>query len=65
MNWLTLAVITSFAALLVGAVGWSVPATRGGTLARQLFLVLIVLAVVFFVLTARETSAFWPPGRAV
>jgi hypothetical protein len=64
MSWLALAVLSSCAALLAGAVGWSVPATRGRTVARWLFVLLVVLASVFFVLTAGETSAFWqtPPG---
>ena len=60
MNWLALAVLSSFAALLAGAVGWSAPATRGRTLARRVFICLVLLAVMFFAVTANETTAFWP-----
>jgi hypothetical protein len=59
MSWLALAVVTSFAALLAGAVGWSVPAAPQRTWARRLFTFLLVLAAGFFALTAGETSAFW------
>lgn len=68
MSWLGLAVLSSLAALLAGAVGWSVPATRGRTMARWLCVFLMALAVVFFALTVGEPSAFWqtrPRGVAL
>jgi len=52
MNWLAMAVMTSIAALVAGAVGWSGRSASARSLSRSLFAIFLVLALVLFLVAA-------------